>query len=272
MWFDTISYKQQHSFEGLFSSTTCISQHRKSKPFLVLVKQETTGWQWHQMDHMEIICILLQRDKYASITTWISFHRPNALFDAQQCPSKLNKNVKISQRNSGCNPSAGFQSQKMLSYQMGTVWHSASCMSHSLCKNMQWLTTVNKVLQNSQKISKDLNKLQQTSSVAKNHNTQQWAMRDGWTDITTSHHILSHGKKYIDDITQVTHGERWQMHRWTGNRGRCWHCTVSLEGHLYRHHSSCIHSPMSARRQLYSSLEAGCPLHNTQSTINQLTS
>jgi len=26
------------------------------------------GWQWHQLDHMQIICILLQRDNHAS--TW----------------------------------------------------------------------------------------------------------------------------------------------------------------------------------------------------------
>ena len=29
-------------------------------PFQILIKQETTGWQWHQLDHMQIICTLLQ--------------------------------------------------------------------------------------------------------------------------------------------------------------------------------------------------------------------
>jgi len=30
------------------------------------MKQETMGWQWHQLDHMQIICTLLQTDKHAS--------------------------------------------------------------------------------------------------------------------------------------------------------------------------------------------------------------
>jgi len=27
------------------------------------MKQEMMGWQWHQLDHMQIICISLQKDK-----------------------------------------------------------------------------------------------------------------------------------------------------------------------------------------------------------------
>jgi len=30
------------------------------------MKQEMTGWQWHQLDHMQIIYMFLQRDYYAS--------------------------------------------------------------------------------------------------------------------------------------------------------------------------------------------------------------
>jgi len=30
------------------------------------MKQEMMGWQWHQLDHMQIICTLLQTDKCAS--------------------------------------------------------------------------------------------------------------------------------------------------------------------------------------------------------------
>jgi len=29
------------------------------KLFWILVKQEMIGWQWHQLDHMQIICISL---------------------------------------------------------------------------------------------------------------------------------------------------------------------------------------------------------------------
>jgi len=30
------------------------------------MKQEMMGWQWHQMDHMQIICNSLQTDNNAS--------------------------------------------------------------------------------------------------------------------------------------------------------------------------------------------------------------
>ena len=43
-----------------FSRTTCVSRHQKGKPFWILMKQEMMGWQWHQLDHMQIICTLLQ--------------------------------------------------------------------------------------------------------------------------------------------------------------------------------------------------------------------
>jgi len=32
---------------------------RKLKPVWILMKQEIMGWQWHQPDHMQIICTLL---------------------------------------------------------------------------------------------------------------------------------------------------------------------------------------------------------------------
>jgi len=40
------------------------------------------GWQWHQLDHMQIICTLLQTDNHAS-TSQLSFNRPDALPDTQ---------------------------------------------------------------------------------------------------------------------------------------------------------------------------------------------
>jgi len=39
-------------FNGLFSRTTCISQHQKGKPVWILLEQEMMRWQWHQLDHM----------------------------------------------------------------------------------------------------------------------------------------------------------------------------------------------------------------------------
>jgi len=42
---------------------------RKVKPIWILMKQEMTGWQWHQTDHMQIIWILLQIDNRASTSS-----------------------------------------------------------------------------------------------------------------------------------------------------------------------------------------------------------
>jgi len=47
------------------------------------MKQEMMGWQWHQLDHMQIIRTSLQTDNHAStqlITQF--FYRPNALPDS----------------------------------------------------------------------------------------------------------------------------------------------------------------------------------------------
>jgi len=40
------------------------------------------GWQWHQLDHMQIICTILQTDNHAStpslfFTGWMLFLMPN---------------------------------------------------------------------------------------------------------------------------------------------------------------------------------------------------
>jgi len=45
------------------------------------------GWQWHQLDHMQIICILLQTDNHAS-TSSLTFYRPDAFSAAQTTASK----------------------------------------------------------------------------------------------------------------------------------------------------------------------------------------
>jgi len=38
-----------------FSKTTWVSQYQKGKPFWMLMKQEMMEWQWHQLNHMQII-------------------------------------------------------------------------------------------------------------------------------------------------------------------------------------------------------------------------
>jgi len=44
------------------------------------------GWQWHQMEHVQIICTLLQTDNHASTSS--IFYRPDALPNAQPTVSQ----------------------------------------------------------------------------------------------------------------------------------------------------------------------------------------
>jgi len=60
---------------------------RKVKKIWILMKQEMTGWKWHQLDHMQIICTLLQTDNHAS-TLLLIFFRPDALPDTQPTVSR----------------------------------------------------------------------------------------------------------------------------------------------------------------------------------------
>jgi len=73
-WLDTVSsatWKTSttvlpYPFNGLFSRTTCVSRHQKGKPFWILLVPEMMRCHWHQLDHMQIICSLLQADNHAS--------------------------------------------------------------------------------------------------------------------------------------------------------------------------------------------------------------
>ena len=47
-----------------------------------------TGWQWHQLNHMQIICTSLQTDNHESTSSLHIFYRPNALPAAQPTASK----------------------------------------------------------------------------------------------------------------------------------------------------------------------------------------
>ena len=76
-----------HPFNDLFSRTIWASQHQKGKPFWILLQQQMMGWQWHQLDHMQITCSSLQTDNHAS-TSLLSFYRPDALLAAQPTASK----------------------------------------------------------------------------------------------------------------------------------------------------------------------------------------
>jgi len=43
------------------------------------MKQEMTGWQWHQLDHVQIICTSLQTGNHAS-TSSLNFFTGRMLF------------------------------------------------------------------------------------------------------------------------------------------------------------------------------------------------
>ena len=55
------------------------------------------GWQWHQLDHMEIICTSLQTDNHAS-TSPLSFYRqmPFLPFNQQRQSTEGSTLTKIS--------------------------------------------------------------------------------------------------------------------------------------------------------------------------------
>jgi len=67
------------TFNGLFSRTTLVSRHQKGKPFWILLEQAMMGWQWHQLDHMQIIRISLHTDNHAS-TSPLSFFKDRMPF------------------------------------------------------------------------------------------------------------------------------------------------------------------------------------------------
>jgi len=49
----------------------------KNKQFCILMKQEMMGWQWHQLDHMQIICTSLQIPHQSIFTGQMLFLTPN---------------------------------------------------------------------------------------------------------------------------------------------------------------------------------------------------
>jgi len=76
-----------HPFNGLFSSTTWVSRHQKGKPFSILLEQEMTGWQWHQLDICKLFApccrqITTPAPHHSVFTGRMSFLPPN-----QQCRS-----------------------------------------------------------------------------------------------------------------------------------------------------------------------------------------
>jgi len=58
-----------HPFNGLFSKATWVSQYQNVKTSLDLNESRddgVLGWQWHQLDHMQTICSMLQADNHTN--------------------------------------------------------------------------------------------------------------------------------------------------------------------------------------------------------------
>ena len=74
-------------FSGLFPGQPGQASTRHAASFWTLMKQEMIGWQWHQLDHVQLIYTSLQTDDHAS-TLSLSFYRSDALPDTQPTVSK----------------------------------------------------------------------------------------------------------------------------------------------------------------------------------------
>ena len=70
-----------HPFKGLFSRTTCVSWYQKGKIILDL-NEARDDWvwrrQWHQLDHIQIVCTALQTDNHTNMSS-VNFYRPDAI-------------------------------------------------------------------------------------------------------------------------------------------------------------------------------------------------
>jgi len=62
------------------------------------MKQEMIGWQWHQLDHMQIICTSLQADNHASISS-LSFFTGRMLFLTPNQPYQSTEVKQLVKRN-----------------------------------------------------------------------------------------------------------------------------------------------------------------------------
>jgi len=57
-----------------FREQRLLAGTRKVKPIWILMTQETMGWQWHQLGHMQIICTSLKTDNHASTSSLNFLH------------------------------------------------------------------------------------------------------------------------------------------------------------------------------------------------------
>jgi len=89
----TSGYLHTHPFNGPFPGLPRWAGTRKVKPIWILLKQETSEWQWHQLGHMQV-CTSLQTDNHAS-TPPLIFYWPDALPAAQPTASKHWRHLRL---------------------------------------------------------------------------------------------------------------------------------------------------------------------------------
>jgi len=59
------THTHTHPFNGPLSVTTQVSRYQKGKTNLDFTGARDSGWQWHQLGHMQV-CTLLQTENHAS--------------------------------------------------------------------------------------------------------------------------------------------------------------------------------------------------------------
>jgi len=117
-------------FNGLFSRTNWVSRHQKRKPFWILLEQEMTGWQWHQLIHMQIICTSLETDNHAS-TSPLSFYRLDALPAVQPTVSKHWRKAQAEETEGTRN---SWQSENASYMLLMPLWHQLTCTCNSFIR------------------------------------------------------------------------------------------------------------------------------------------
>ena len=86
-----------HTFNGPFSGTTRVSRYQKGKTNLDFTEAGDSGWQWHQLGHVQV-CTSLQTDNHAStpplsfFTGRMPFLPPNQQHQSTEGKADWNKN------------------------------------------------------------------------------------------------------------------------------------------------------------------------------------
>ena len=61
----------------------------EGQTILDFAEPDMTGWQWHQLDHMQVICTSLQTDNHTNTSSLKFFYVPGALPAAEPTLAKL---------------------------------------------------------------------------------------------------------------------------------------------------------------------------------------